>query len=830
VRWLTAYLAAGLALAGSADRSVAKPPAKVFEPTPGVLAEACRGPMADVERIVFATRSLVGDLHYYENYGRKYGQEFRLAEGGGRLCLLDVGSGEVTDLLADPDGAIRDPVLSWDAAKVLFAYRKGGTNHYHLYEMGLDGEGLRQVTDGPFDDVEPCYLPDGGIAFISTRCNRRVPCWSTQVGLLYRCQADGSGIRSLSAGVEHENTPWVLPDGRLLYTRWEYVDRDEVAYHHLWVVNPDGTRHMTFYGNMHKHGNCVAMLDAKPVPDSRKVACTFAFHNTAEHAGPVVLIDPDRGPDALDAARTVSQTYPAPLPRAKLKYNANAWRDPYPLGEDCLLVASQQTIYVMDGQGRAEPIFTLDHDDPRMWVHEPRPVVGRRRPPVFPSTVDRRQATGRLLLDDVSVGRNLPGVEDGEIKRLLVMEELPKPISHGVDPDRVSLQSTFILHRILGTVPVERDGSAHFDVPANRPVFFVALDAQGRSVKRMMSFTSVQPGEVTGCVGCHERRTRTAPASAQNKAPLASLRAPSRIEPVPGVPEVIDYVRDVQPIWDRHCVRCHNYETYAGKLSLTGDRAPTFTHSYLNLHWSDLLDLPDQGPGNLPPRSMGAATSQLHRTIADGNHHDVTLSDRELRLVEMWIESSGAYAGTYAMLGHRSTRVQTGDVLKRRCDRCHTRREMHRPYLTGRGRLMGRWWNLSHPARSLALLAPLSKDAGGLGLCRQRAASQKTRYQGDEPPAEVFASADDADYLALLAAIRAAARRVPEAWHPTMEGFALPRSYIEELKRFDLLDEAFDPRRDPLNAYQADDRYFRSLHHDPGVRAGDNDSKGTTDE
>ena len=161
----------------------------------------------------------------------------------------------------------------------------------------------------------------------------------------------------------------------------------------------------------------------------------------------------------------------------------------------------------------------------------------------------------------------MEGVERGDIKKLLILESLPKPVNFSGGSDLTSWLGTFTLERVLGTVPVEEDGSASFILPANRAVFFVALDENDMSVKRMQSFVSVAPGEVTSCVGCHENRTKTT-SSPRGGQLMAMKRPASQIKPFEDIPDVLDYVRDVQPIWDAHCVECHNYKDYKGRLSL----------------------------------------------------------------------------------------------------------------------------------------------------------------------------------------------------------------------------------------------------------------------
>ena len=221
--------------------------------------------MAGVEEVVFAVRAQGQDPHWYANFGHWSSDPARMMYGGGgaQLCRLNLRTKELTVLLDDARGSIRDPRVHYDARKVLFSYRKGDSRQYNLYEMDLSTRRRRRITDWAFDDIEPTYLPDGDIVFCSSRCNRWVQCWHTQVAILYRCDGDGGNVRPISSNVEHDNTPAVLPDGRILYTRWEYVDRSQVDFHHLWTINPDGTGQMAFFGNMHAR---TLVIDAVPVP------------------------------------------------------------------------------------------------------------------------------------------------------------------------------------------------------------------------------------------------------------------------------------------------------------------------------------------------------------------------------------------------------------------------------------------------------------------------------------------------------------------------------------------------------------------------------------
>ena len=296
------------------------------------------------------------------------------------------------------------------------------------------------------------------------------------------------------------------------------------------------------------------MIDAKPIPGTDKVVAIFSpGHGRKEHMGRVTIVDPNAGPDRPSYAKEISRS--------------GDCRDPYAFSEDCFLVASPQGILLMDGHGATQ---VLCRPTDALEFHEPRPLVPHPREKIVPPRIDPSQNTGRMVLADVTVGRNMDGVKPGEIKKLLVLEILPIPVhfSGGMEP--ISMGGTFTLERILGTVPVEPDGSAYFEVPALRPVFFVAMDENDNAVKRMQSWCTVEPGETTGCAGCHEERSHVSPL----KGNLQALgRAPSRIAPVSGIPDVYDFPRDIQPILDRHCLKCHDLDHRKANLELTGDRS-----------------------------------------------------------------------------------------------------------------------------------------------------------------------------------------------------------------------------------------------------------------
>ena len=817
-----------------------------FEPQPAPppgpdLVEKALELMGGAEEIVFAERALYSDGHYYANFGgwSDNPKKFLYPPDGSRLCKLNLRTKQVTVLLDDPKGNVRDPRVHYDGGKILFAYRKGGTRHYNLYEINTDGNGLKQLTSGEWDDTDPAYLPDGGIIFVSSRCRRFIPCNHVQAAILYRMDADGGNLQCLSANNVRDDRPAVLPNGQVLYTRWEYVDSAIGSFRDLWVMNPDGTGQMILFGGTVQPPELVfSKCDALPIPgtDNKVVSVFSPPVGLRENAGNVMVVDIRAGPDERSAARQIS-------PERDLRYHhfwpsgipwygggRNGFRDPYPLSEDCFLVAEDKSLLVLDGKGQLQELYRA-----KKMVHDPRVIRPRPRERVVPPHTDLRKSAGRFVLANVYRGRHMQGVKPGTIKKLLVLEDLPKPISYYSLPGLISMDGTHTLRRVLGVVPVESDGSASFEAPPLRALYFVALDEQGLAVKRMQSYTMVMPGETQGCVGCHEPRTES-PGSTGSVALMASRRASSRIEPVPSVPDVFDYPRDIQPIWDRHCVRCHSAEKPSGRVVLTGDLNEWFTQSYYSLfaykQVSDMFGRYNTEFRNHKPYGFGTGASPLMEKIG-GGHHKVKLTKEEHDTVRLWIEASATFAGTYALYNHsrnavagallNNPRVEIGKPLDRivtnRCLWCHdSAASMGRRVRKGRMNTPKHCWNLynlSHLEKSMILLAPLAKEAGGYGWCKDGYGQSV-----------VFRDTEDRDYRAILQAIQAAKARQEKAGRYDLPGYRPSKHYVRWMKRFGALPDSFDLAKDPIDPYETDQAYWRSLWHRPAV-AGASASKET---
>ncbi len=769
--------------------------------------------------IVFAVRIIGMDPHWYANFAYYSEDENRKPHiPGGQLCKLNLSTGEVTVLVDALSGSVRDPVVHYDAQKILFSYRKDKQEHFNLYEINIDGSNLRQITYGPFDDFEPEYLPDGKIIFVSSRCNRWVNCWLTQVATLYRCNGDGTNIHQLSANIEQDNTPAVLPDGRILYTRWEYVDRSQVHFHHLWSMRPDGTNQIVFFGNKNPGE---VYLDARPIPGTTDVLMIDSpGHGISEHAGRIATVTSKLGPDDLSAIKILNDSV--------------QYRDPYPLSKEHFIIGIGRNIQLMDMTGKSNIIFSLDPQkyQPEFSVHEPRPVIKRQRERIIPDLINPADTTGKLLLTNVYIGRQMKDVAYGSIKKLLVMETLPKPINYTGGMDPLTYGGSFTLERILGTIPVEPDGSAYMELPANRSVFFIALDENNNAVKRMHSFTSIAPGETSSCVGCHENRT----SSPIHTTVAAAAKVPHKPKPLEGIPQVFDFPRDIQPILDKHCVSCHNPDNRKGKILLTGDHGPMFSHSYAYLTiYGQFADGRNRMYGNYPPYAIGAYPSKLLRKALN-EHGGAKLSEKEINYIRYWIESAATYPGTYAslgtgMIGGYLENAQVinsdhqwpvsgvaADAIHRRCSECHNGQKrlpyklsdeggisFWQPDLNSKAITFSRHcvFNLTIPEKSIILMAPLANTAGGYAS------------ENEKSHPVIFKDTNDSDYQKILAMINAGKQKLDQIKRFDMPDFKPRNAYIREMKKYGILPADFDISKQNVDVYQLDEQYWQSLWYKP---------------
>ena len=511
---------------------------------------------------------------------------------GAEIRLVDPAhpSVPVKTIFSDPDGAIYDMNLSFDAATIFFSYKKFGETYWHLWKIGVDGIGLTQLTDGPFYDVSPCEMPNGELVFVSTRRFGHTVCQPGPASNLFTMKwnhqdGDADSIRCVSMDTLSDFTPQILPDGRVLFTRWEYVDRDLTYRQSLWTQNPDGTAYQLYFGNTVR--DVGSFLQARPFPgnDSGRVIATFAPHHNWPH-GAIGEIDRAHGVEGEKGRGFLYWSKENPtIQDIPFEWG---WRDPFPVFDDVALAAygaDSTTAFTRD-ESSEKPrfkIWLLDKDGNRRLVYEdaqksvvypillaerPRPAAipnrstGAKRAlfrptltaeQVFslwektnPAFAERKEwgipeqsnplektADGLgdpaavVVLVDVYNGI-APAIERGRVKKLRIMEQIRKTEDlnqRAYDQSPVMSYATYYAKRCWGEVPVEEDGSAHFYVPALREIYFQALDENGQELQRMTSAAQFMPGESLSCMGCHEPRetVSTAPAADAHR-PTAATR------------------------------------------------------------------------------------------------------------------------------------------------------------------------------------------------------------------------------------------------------------------------------------------------------------------
>jgi hypothetical protein len=397
---------------------------------------------------------------------------------------------------------------------------------------------------------------------------------------LHTMKPDGTDLCAISPFEMFEWTPEVGHDGAILYSRWDYVDRDNMPYMGLWSIRPDGSNARIVYKNYTRTPHCT--FEPVPVPDSRKIVFTASAHHS-QTMGSLVLLDPSKGTEGDAPLKRL--TPEVAFPEAE-GWPTTYYADPWPLSERYYLTAwtkEGRDVPGPDGWDRWHAVkrppngmglYFYDADvgpemiyrDPEIGCFEPIPVRPRPQPPTLASVVDwDGPQEGTFLLSDVT--RGLTNVVPGEVKALRIVAVPPK--THPVmNYPNMGLTADDPGKCVLGTVPVERDGSAYFRVPSGVMVFFQALDAAGMAVQTMRSSSHVQPGQALGCIGCHEHRMMAPP----TQAVLAVRRAPSKLTPGPEGSWPLRFDRLVQPVLDRHCVECHQpngKEPKAAKLDLT---------------------------------------------------------------------------------------------------------------------------------------------------------------------------------------------------------------------------------------------------------------------
>ncbi len=651
-------------------------------------------PLLDFDALLF-TKRVPGSYNHMSD--QNYGWWSR--PGGGIYILRGLtGPTPTTECLTGAafkaPGSFMRPALSFDAKKVLFAWCKHYPElakeqdklnkanvpedaFYHVFEMNLDGSGVRQLTHGKYDDFDGRYLPDGRLVFLSTRRGQAIQvgkqsaqatlarndlpdCYvrcggdasrPVAVYTLHTMNAEGRDLTPISPFEMFEWEPSVAHDGRILYSRWDYVDRDNMPYMSLWSINPDGVNARLIYGNYTKAPHCT--FEPRAIPGSDKIIFTASGHHS-QTMGSLVLLDPSVGTEGEAPVTRLTPETPFPeiesWPRA---FYANPW----PLSERTHLVAWGVEDNI--GEGRQRPmngmglyLFNADtgrellYRDPEISSMYPIPLKAQPRPPVLASQVKwEGPQEGCFLVADVTCG--LQTVRRGDIKALRIVA-LPAKTQPWMNQPVLGLTRDDPGKAVLGTVPVEADGSAYFRVPSGVALFFQALDAQGRAVQTMRSATHVQPGQTLSCTGCHESRNHAPPPS---PASLASRREPSKITPGPEGSWPLRFDRLIQPVLDAQCVGCHNpmsADALAAKFDLTPHHAYDALTRYGCPSLQDQVLAAYREGFSTEGKNPAQCSPLLAKLNAPAGHAGVKLDRDSLDRFVTWLDTYGQRQGSFS--------------------------------------------------------------------------------------------------------------------------------------------------------------------------------------
>lgn len=649
-------------------------------------------PLLDFNRLLFIKRNHPGGVfHMCDQY---YG--CNAIPGGGLFILADPfgPNPKLTNLLAgavvengrlegrtlEPGGFL-SPELSYDGKTILFAYTQAVAYEkyhgkeayewspeisYHIFKVNTDGTGLVQLTDGPWDDFDPCFLPSGRIVFNSERrggylrCGRHCPTYA-----LHSMAPDGSDIIHFSYHETHEWHPSVTNDGMVVYTRWDYVDRDTNIAHHIWTCFPDGRDPRSLHGNypVRRETRPWMEMSIRAIPCSHKFVATAAAHH-GNAFGSLIMIDLRQQDDGMMSQLT-RLTPDVPLPEAEKHIrpiqDCMVYGTAWPLSEDDYLCAydrhaKNHGIYWIDRFGNKELIYR----DPSIPSMSPIPLRARPKPPVIPSktvqTAEDVKEAGCIIPKETITVLNVyesdfEWPKGAKVANLRIIQVLPKTTPPPNEP-RIGAADQTNARAVLGTVPVEADGSAFFEIPPGKMLYFQALDERGMAIQSMRSGTYVHPGEQLSCIGCHEPKGRTAKPSSVT--PLALRRAPSKIEPDVDGSNPFNYVRLVQPVLDRNCVGCHNLQK---ALDLTGviEGKNGWTRSYTNLagkygfyfHVNNgSINTGVHGGSRTIAGQFGARASGLLKFL-DEQHYGVKLSDEDFHRLTLWLDCNSEFYGSY---------------------------------------------------------------------------------------------------------------------------------------------------------------------------------------
>jgi len=707
---------------------------------------AFQNPLLDFDKILFVKHNKqgAGDNHMVDQYlgfnqdpqGGVFVLNHAFSDKAEAISILkdvSVSNGPLKDKVIDNKGSFISLELDFDAKSILFAYteaqreipkdfdpnsmtdeleriknehflqKKAGHNYYlwlpervfHVFKADFDPEtgkasNLKQLTFGRNNDFDPCFLPSGRIVFISDRIGGNQRCGDRLCSTytLHAMMPDGSDVMPLSYHDTNEWHPSVDNNGMVIYTRWDYVDRDSDIAHHIWQCFPDGRDPRSYHGNYPEVREMRPWMELanRAIPNSHKYIGVAAPHH-GQNYGSLVLIDlmekDDKEmaqvkritPEALFPESERAPGYPHSAGSGKHTPRGEFYGQPWPLSEDYYLAVydsgkSNYGIYLIDSFGNQELLYR----DSQIAALDPMPLRPRMRPPALPTRTTQAKADS-VPGEDRSLGVvTIMNIYEGEyafpqgtkIKELRIINLFSKPNLKMNDPN-IGKAAQSLCRGVLGTVPVEEDGSVHFKMPTEIPVYFQAIDDQGLCVMSMRSETYLHPGETMACVGCHEAKN-VSPKNTGGKALMALARPPSEIKPETEGSYPLTFPRLVQPVLDAKCVDCHTKGVDGKKgPGLSGTKFGRFGWSEAFANLQGLAWCKNGGNGAIKingreyslPAQDGARVSKLYQLLAK-EHHGLKLTPEELRRITLWIDCNSNFYGAYT----EPEKQAKGEVVK----------------------------------------------------------------------------------------------------------------------------------------------------------------------
>lgn len=710
----------------------------------------------------------------------------RVGGQGASLWVWDpVSGGEATLIFHTDNGMIYDISPSYDGTKLAMTYRTGRFEPFHIWEINVDGSGLRQLTDGRYHDFNPVYYPDGRIVFSSSRVESFSLCQDFLASALYIMQGDGSDIRRIDWTTLSTSAPSVMPDGSILCTRWEYQDKNIFSWQGLWTIKPNGRQLALYYGNTLTIPN--SLWGGKPIPGTDKVIYTMAAHHYRP-VGDIAIVDRYLGLE--NPAATVQLTFATgyyPTTGGHWQginwgpgdvFYEHSYTDPWPINENLSLVcyggerlgsSNQFQIQALYHTGLTISLYARNNRS----FFCPIPLHERPKPLAVGGDAPQEAGLGTYYVQNVYEGLLEKGVALGQVKSLRIWEHVPKKYNtegpRVYDHYPVMGFGTYYAKIIHGTVPVTEYGTAYFKAPSNAEIFFQALDEHGKEIIRMGSVTQITTGEYVSCVGCHENRIN-APTPLFADAERLEY-PPDEMTPPSWGAGPVDYVKLVQPVFDRYCVECHSGPLPKADLDLSGDKNRFFSMSYSDLCRKKLIDYYwiNTGPtGNFPALATGSWTSKLTKVLESG-HQDIVVDAESRRRIYAWIDSNVIYYPCWDMsrphsTGGRDTWSRPGtnqnlpwldtvvEIVQRRNLQGFNVGAIRNCFSLSNADTYA-MVNLTHPENSRLLCRNLARSAGGSAVGNAS-----------------FISASDPDYRTLLNAIRAGADHLQQMPRMDMDG------------------------------------------------------------